>query len=112
MKTILGIAIGIIAVVWVIVRVFGAYNSNAILSNEASFEVLVDSNSFDADEFFGLPEGTFDPEKHILICKLPVETEGFRPSHVSVRTDIENIACNTKVEKGQYIQYQPYELKD
>ncbi|MES2864431.1 MAG: hypothetical protein V4666_09960 [Bacteroidota bacterium] len=110
MKKIIGIIIGIIVVLLLILKIFGNYNSNNILRNEACFEVFVDSK-FNYDDFFELPRGTFDTEKHLFICKLPVETEGFRPSYVYVRTDIESIDCNVEFEKSKYVQYQPYELK-
>ena len=111
MKKVLTIIIGIVAVVWIAVRIFGSYNSNNIMSNEASFEIFVDGNSFDVDDFFDLPDGTFDNDKNILICKLPVDVQGFNASHVRIKTDLQNIDCNAKFEKGRYIQYKPYELK-
>ncbi|OAQ43502.1 hypothetical protein A5893_17225 [Pedobacter psychrophilus] len=111
MKKVLGIIIGIVVILWIAMRIFGGYNSNNILSNEACFEIFIDSDSFNVDKYFDLPEGTFDKDKDILICKLPVEVQGFKASHVIVRTDLKDIDCNAKFKKGDYIQYEPYELK-
>lgn len=111
MRKVLGIIIGIIAILWIGLRIFGNYNSNNLLSNEASFEVFVDTRSFDVDRYFQLSEGTFEKEEYNLICKLPVEVQEFKANYVNVRTDIENIDCNAKFEKGKYTQYEPYELK-
>jgi hypothetical protein len=111
MKKILGIIIGIIVLLGIGLRIFGKYNSNNILSSEASFEVFINNSTLDIDNYFQLPKGTIEKEQYSLICKLPVEVQGFKRSYVPVRTDIENIDCNAKFEKEKYIQYEPFELK-
>jgi hypothetical protein len=68
----------------------------------ASFEVFVDTSSFNVDSYFQLSEGTFEKEEYNLIYKLPLEVQGFKANYVNVRTDIENIDCNAKFEKGKY----------
>lgn len=111
MKKALIIIIGIIASLWTVLSLFSGYNSNHLMSNEASFEVFVDSNTINIYNYLNLQKDSFDREEYELICLLPVEISGFKAKFVKVRTDIENIDCDAKFEKERYIQYEPYELK-
>lgn len=112
MKKNLGIIIGLIAIFWVVVTIFGKYNSNNILSDQASFEIFVDKGSFDIDKYFNLPQGTCEKEEYKLVCILPVEVSGFKPNYAPIRTDIKNIDCNASYSKEKNIKYESYELKD
>lgn len=106
MKVFFKALLAIIALIIIAFKIFVSYNSDNVLYNEASFEIFLDSKTFDPESYFNLPEGTYDPEKHIVVCKLPVNPEPARPGFIKVRTDLENLDCNSKAE----IQYQPYEL--
>ena len=111
MKKISGIIIGIIALLWIALKVFGLYDSKTILYNQASFEIYIDTSNLNVNEYFKLSKDTFDIEKHKIICQLPVDIQGFKSKNAAVRTDLNNIDCNAKFEKGKYIEYESYELK-
>ncbi len=75
MKKVFYIAIVIIIIIWLTVRIFSIGNSVTILSNEAAFDIHLNTDSLNIDKYFSLPEGTFDIEKHVILCKLPVESQ-------------------------------------
>ena len=108
-KFLIGIII-IIAILWGILQGFMVYNSQAILYNQASFEIYLD-NTLDINEYFKLTKDTFDIKKHKIVCLLPVDISGFKPNSAIVKTSINNIDCSATFEKGKYIKYEPYELK-
>lgn len=112
MKYFLAIIVMLIALLWCALQVFDGYNSNNILSNQASFEIFFDANELSVDSYFNLPEGTFDPEKHIIFCKLPVDVGGFEVRNVSVRYDLTNIDCNAEFITGKDIKYESNELNN
>lgn len=66
----------------------------------------------DIEEYFGLEKGTYDPTTQILVCELPVNTTGFKPSKVDVDFELTNINCDKKYSEGKHIKYDNTELND
>lgn len=110
MKKILGIIIGIVAVLWIVLKIFGKHDSNTVLYNQASFEIYLDTNNLDINKYFGMTKDTFDIQKHKIVCLLPLEVQGFKPTSTIVSTDLNNIDCNATIKNSQLIDYEPYEL--
>ncbi|MFC6269880.1 hypothetical protein [Frigoriflavimonas asaccharolytica] len=102
------IAIGL----WVILKIFMIYNSNNILSNQAIFKVYSNMSNNEIEEYFGLEKDSYDPATQILVCELPVNTTGFKPSKVDVNFEVTNLNCNEKYSEGKYIKYDNTELND
>ncbi|GAL02052.1 hypothetical protein JCM19314_1466 [Nonlabens ulvanivorans] len=111
MKKVLGVIIGIVAIIWIALKIFGKYDSNAVLYNQASFEIYLDTKNLDINEYFGMIKDTFDIQKHKIVCLLPVEVQGFKPTSTLVRNDLNNIDCNATIKNSRIIDYEPYELK-
>jgi hypothetical protein len=111
MKQFLGVLIGIIAIIWIALKIFKSYDANTIMYNQASFEIYMDTEKLDINTYFGLTKDTFNIEKHKIVCLLPVEIQGFKPSSTLVRTNLNTIDCNATAQKGRTIDYEPYELK-
>lgn len=111
MKKFLIVCIGIVVIIYSTLRLFGNYNSNSVLYNQASFEMYMDTNSFNIDTYFSLEKGTFDNEKHIVVCKFPVEIGGFKLAYSLLNTDLSNVDCNEKYQKEKHNIFEPYELK-
>jgi hypothetical protein len=109
-KKVLVIIIGILAIMWITVRIFMFYNANNVLNRQVVFEIYMDE-SINIDDYFNLPKGTFDVKKHILVCKLPVYTDMLKPEFVFIKNDLSYIDCKKKYRKGSHIKYENYELK-
>ena len=108
-KKILLFIIGIFAILWITVRIFMLYNANNVLDRQVVFEIYMDE-SINIDDYFNLPKGTFDVNKHILVCKLPVYTDRLKPEF-GIKNDLSSIDCRTKYRDGSHIKYENYELK-
>ncbi|NQX86662.1 MAG: hypothetical protein HRT67_12295 [Flavobacteriaceae bacterium] len=111
MKKVLGVIIGIVAVLWIALKIFGKYDSNNVLYNQASFEIYLDIKNLDINKYFRMTKDTFDIQKHKIVCLLPVEVQGFKPTSTLVRSDLNNIDCNVTIKNSRLIDYEPYELK-
>lgn len=111
MRTFLGVIIGIVLILVLTIKIFGHYKSTSVLSNEAAFEVYCDTNLIDVDEYFDLPKGSFHQDSHVMVCKLPVEIQDFKPSYAFVKTDLTNIDCNEEYQEEKHLKYEPFELK-
>lgn len=109
-KNLFFIIIGILAFLWIIVRLFMFYNANNVLDNQAVFEIYMDGSINNIDEYFNLPKGTYDENKHLIICKLPVSTDRIKPGFVGIRKDLSNIDCRIKYSEGSHIKYEHFEL--
>lgn len=112
MKKILGILVAIVTLLCIALIVFKRANGTSVMSNQASFEIYFDTNGLSVDRFFNLPEGSFDPEKHIIICKLPVDVQGFKAKNAIVRQDLSNIDCNAEYTEGRDVKYDATELNN
>jgi hypothetical protein len=111
MKKVLGILIGIITLIGLALSIFGLYDSKTVLYNQAAFEIYLDTSTVDINHYFGMVKDTFDRQKHKLVCLLPVEVQGFKPTSTVVRTDLNTIDCNATIDNSRVIDYEPYELK-
>lgn len=109
-KFLIGLLI-VIAAVWISIRIFGYYNSRNILSNQAVFKVYTDLKTNEIDTFFQVEKGTFDPQKHTIICRLPVSTTGFKPSYQTLQFD-QSVNCKEEFNKDVHIKYDNAELNN
>ena len=109
-KKILVFIIGIFAILWITVRIFMLYNANNVLDSQVVFEIYMDK-SISIDDYFNLPKGTFDVNKHILVCKLPVYTDRLKPEIAFIKKDLSIIECSEKYRDGSHIKYENYEIK-
>lgn len=111
MKKVLGVIIGVVSFIGIAFTLFGNYDSQAVLYNEAAFEMYLDTVNLNINEYFGMTKDTFDRQKHKIVCLLPVEVQGFKPTSALVKTDLNTIDCNASFDYDQDIDYEPYELK-
>lgn len=95
-----------------VIIIFSCNNSNGLKSHQACFEFYFDHNIFDADEFFKLPDGIFNKEEHVIICKLPLKVNNSKASNFIVKTNITSINCNENYINGKHIKYESYELTE
>jgi hypothetical protein len=105
------IVIGIIFLLFVVLRMCSNYSLSTILSNEAAFKVYLDIDERDFDSYFRLEKGTYDPNKHRVICQLPVSVDLFEPKCQDVYP-ASSIHCGEVFEKAKYRKYAHFELKD
>jgi hypothetical protein len=110
-KVLIGI-FGIIVTLWLIFKIFEIYNTNNILYNQTSFEVYFNVEHQSIDKYFNLPKGTFSEDKHIVICKLPLDIKGFKPIYILTKTDMTKIDCTVEFKKVNLVKYESYELKN
>jgi len=110
MKKALGVIIGIVAIIWIGLKLFNRVESKSILSSQIIFEIYLDDN-LNVNEYFELTKDTFNIQEHKVLCILPVEISGFKPSKALVQNDLSNINCEAKFEEGKFIKYEPYEIK-
>jgi hypothetical protein len=110
-KTLLFIGI-LLAIVWLSVRIFMEYKATHLMSDGAVFNTYIDISPEEVDDYFGLEEGTFDPEKHRIICRLPVEVESYeKPQCSAVNFSIQTPDCSQEFNNHAHIQYDTAELK-
>lgn len=110
-KFLIGIVIAAI-VLWGVLQIFNYYNANNIMSNQTVFKIYMNVPETDMDEYFGLEKGTYDPENHLIVCKYPVQAAPFKQHEQVVDFEIDQIDCNEKYIKGEYIKYDETELND
>ena len=110
-KALLTICI-IIAVLYISFRIFRIYESNNIMSNQAVFEVYSDLKDDEIDAYFGLEPGTYDKEKYEIVCRLPVNCEGFKPSFRGLNYDLSSIDCGEEYDPSKHIKYDNTELTE
>ncbi|MNU89112.1 hypothetical protein D3C71_789430 [compost metagenome] len=109
-KFLIGVLIVIVSI-WVIIRIFGYYNSRNIMSNQVVFKVYTDLKEDEIDTFFHIEKGTFDPEKHRIICRLPVTTSGFKPSYQIVQFN-QSVNCKEEFNPDIHVKYDNSELNN
>ncbi len=106
-------AIAIIFIIfWITIRVFSVYKQGSILSNEAVFDIHINTDSLDIDSYFGLPAGTFKKDKHVILCKLPVNTSssGFKPDYIEVKSGVLDINCDEGYTEKSNVKFNSIEL--
>ncbi len=111
MRVFFGVLIFLGSILILTLKVFRGYSTHNILSNQAGFELYLDTNEMTIDEFFNLEQGTYDPEHHLIICKLPVSVQGFKAKNALVKTNLKTINCQTSFDDRKDVKYEPYELK-
>jgi hypothetical protein len=108
------IVIGVLAILWLTVRIimliFGNYQKGNVLSNEAVFDIYLNTDSLDIDAYFGIPEGTFNRDEHVILCNLPVNTSSIKSNYLDVKLGIDSINCNEKYTANSYVKYYNTEL--
>lgn len=109
-KFLIGLLIVILSI-WGIIRIFGYYNSRNILSNQAVFKVYTDLKENEIDTFFQVEKGTFDPQKHLIVCRLPVTTTGFKPSYLALQLN-KTVNCKEAFNKDIHVKYDNSELNN
>jgi len=102
----------IIVVAFIGIQVFSVYNANNIMSNQAVFKVYTSLDKSDIDDYFDLEAGTFNPQEHYLLCKLPVEVQGMKSGNATVNFNAGNIDCNEVYDERRHIKYDDTELRD
>lgn len=112
MKKVLIFILSLIILLILAVKGFNMLNKHGVLSNEAVFEVYIDMTDEEINAIFNLEEGTFTADEYMLVCKLPVETEGFKSAYKEVKRDVFEINCSEPYTEGKHIKYVSYELKD
>ncbi|MFC7772387.1 hypothetical protein [Flavobacterium sp. GCM10027622] len=101
------------ALLWLGLRYYNHLNSITLFSNQAVFEINLAINENEVDAFFGLPSGTFDKNKHSIICKLPVTVPSFtKPMNKIVSLGPINMNCNEKYDNKIHTKYDNAELND
>lgn len=110
MKKLLVIILGIATIFGLIQQVFNYYNATTVLHNQAAFEIYVDTTQVNINTYFGIRNNTFDLEKHTILCLLPVDIQGFKPTTATVSTDLSTIDCLADFNQSRVIKYEPYEL--
>lgn len=112
MKKTMMVIVSLVAILLVILRGFEFFNAKGILKNEAVFELYLDLNHQEIEAVFNLKPDSYNPEKHQIICKLPVEVEGIKSGYRLVENKVSLINCKEKYNKKKHIKYSPYELKE
>lgn len=112
MKRIFYIVVIALIIFWITIRIFGFYEKGNILSNEAAFDIHLNTDSLDVDKYFDLPAGTFNKDKHVILCKLPVNTStsGFKPDYLEVKLGTGNINCDAEYTAKSYVKFNNTEL--
>ncbi len=110
MKKILIVILTLLVLLILAVKGFNMLNKHGVLSNEAVFEVYIDMTDDEINKLFGLEEGTFNATNYMLVCKLPVETEGFKSAFKEVKRDVFTIDCTEPYTEGKHVKYVSYEL--
>lgn len=105
--------IAILAVIFfIILQVFMWYNKNNIMSNQAVFKIYLDVKDEDMDEYFGVEKGTYNKDKHMIVCDLPVNAAAFKPHSQIVNRNIGEISCDEKYNPEMHDKYDQTELTD
>ncbi|RZJ66017.1 MAG: hypothetical protein EOO50_11435 [Flavobacterium sp.] len=112
MKKGLIILFTIAGLLWLSLRIFSRAQHTSIMSNEAAFDIRINPDRLNINTYFDLPDGTFDAQKHVIICKLPVEVDGFKPGYQVVKFGTDGIDCNEAYKPGSYVKYNATELKN
>jgi hypothetical protein len=110
MKKIITFTIVTIVSIYIANQIYNYYNSTHILSSQAAFKVYLDIKESDIDAFFGLKKGTFNKQKDLIICQLPVNDPGFKGKCVIVNSNIGNIDCGRIYNNKTDIKYANSEL--
>ena len=111
MKKILLVISVFIILILLLLRGFMDFNASSILYNEAVFILYSDLEDQDVDQFFDLYPGTYNKDLHVVICKLPVEVEGFKEGYVYLNNDLSTIDCTEPYNEEKHVKYKSYELK-
>ncbi len=109
-KFLIGLVIVIVGI-WAAIRIFGYYNSRNILSNQAVFRVYTDLEQDEIDTFFHIEKGTFDPQRHAIVCRLPVNTSGFKSSYLVLPFN-KTVHCGETFNKDIHVKYDNAELNN
>lgn len=109
----IGIAIlSIFVFLFIAIKGFTFFSSKDVLRNEAVFELYMNIKDTDIDRLFNLELGTYEVSKYQLVCKLPVEVEGFKSGYRLIENKEGAINCKETYNKKKHIKYKSYELKD
>ncbi|MFD1630652.1 hypothetical protein [Pseudopedobacter beijingensis] len=95
----------------IILLLFGYHQKGNVLSNEAVFDIYFNSDSLYIDSYFGLPNGTFNKDEHVIVCKLPIDVPNFKPNYLDVKMGIDSIDCNSEYSGKAYFKFDNAELK-
>lgn len=106
---VLKISIIVLAVLWLTMRIilllFGYHQKGNVLSNEAVFDIYFNSDSLYIDSYFGLPNGTFNKDEHVIVCKLPVNTRNSTPKYLDVKLGLDSIDCSDEYTGKSYFKF-------
>jgi len=108
-----GIAIlSILIFLFIAIKGFTFFSSKGVLRNEAVFELYMTISDTDIDRLFNLEHGTYNVDEYQLICKLPIEVDGFKSGYRLLENKNGAINCKEVYNKKKHIKYKSYELKD
>lgn len=111
MKKILLVISTFIVLILLVLRGLMDFNGSSILYNEAVFVLYSDLEDQDVDPFFDLYPGTYNKDLHVVICKLPVEVEGFKDGYTYLNDNLGTIDCTAAYNEEKHVKYKSYELK-
>lgn len=111
MKKGLLVVLSLVVLGYVGIKGFLFFSSKAILNNEAVFELYMDIDPVSIDAMFNLDPGTYNPKEHMVVCKLPVEVQGFKSAYREFRPLLGDINCKEVYNKKKHIKFKSYELK-
>lgn len=113
MKKILLISITILSILWLGLRYYKYLDSKYMFSNQTVFEIYSEFNENEMDAIFGLEPGTFDKNKHKMICKLPVDVPSFtKRMNAIVQFGTQKINCKEEFNPKKHTKYNLSELND
>ena len=113
MKKNLLITVTTISILWLGLRYYTYLDSKYMFNNQTVFEIYSEINENEIDDFFALEPGTFDKNKHKIICKLPVEVPSFsKKMNVIVQFGTEKINCKEEFDPNKHTKYNLSELND
>ena len=76
MKKFFFITVAIIILLYLSIKIFENYRENHLLNNEAVVNAYFNIPENEIDTYFNLEKGTFDKNKHIVVCSLE-KSEGY-----------------------------------